>query len=243
MKVLVALMLSANALIAQHGGFGGGYRGGGGGRGPAMGGGFVRGYSGGGFRVGVGGGYHGHYPGYRPGYYPQHGYYRPYPYRRYISPYAGYGGPVYSVGYYGYGYGSPFWSNIGTYGSSAYAYPNFPGPSISVITVPNLPDPGPSVVITNNRAPYEERSAPAPDRRRKEPDESSERKTSAPRSPIYLIATTNGTIWGALSYSVENGKVDFFTIRGDRRSLALSDVDRVLTAELNAQAGITLRLP
>ena len=124
-----------------------------------MGGGFVRGYSGGGFRVGVGGGYHGHYPGYRPGYYPQHGYYRPYPYRRYISPYAGYGGPVYSVGYYGYGYGSPFWSDIGTYGSSAYAYPYSPGPSISVITVPNLPDPGPSVVITNNRAPYEERSA------------------------------------------------------------------------------------
>jgi len=65
----------------------------------------------------------------------------------------------------------------------------------------------------------------------------------SPRSPIYVIASTDGTIWAAVSYLVENDALTFITTRNERKQIPLKQLDRKLTEDLNAQAGISLRLP
>jgi hypothetical protein len=244
MKSVAVALLLATALLAQRGGFGGrgfggGFRGGaaGYGRGPAMGRGLVGGHGGGGFRIGIGGHHFrsgfGQFPGYRH-------YVGGYRFsRNYASYFVGYGGlGFYSPGYYGW----PYWNNF-TYGTAPYAYPYGSGPAVSVVTVPGPTETGPVISITNGFAAPDKRGGSAEGHIEKRANEQPQPKNQPLRSPIYLIAVTEGTIWAALSYSVEDGKLNFITTRGDRKSLPLSEIDRALTTELNAQAGIIVRLP
>jgi len=112
-----------------------------------------------------------------------------------------------------------------------------------VITVPSPTEAGPVISITNGFAAPNERASSAQGHIEKGANEQPEPRNQSSHSPIYLIAVTDGTIWAALSYSVEDGKLNFITIRHDRKSLPLSEIDRAFTTELNAQAGISIRLP
>jgi hypothetical protein len=263
MRTLALVLLLAATLEAQRGGFrGGGFRGGGFRGGPGIGRG-AGGYYGGGFRGPVmgraPGGYYrgGHYgTGYRPGGYSRiggyHGGYirRPahvgWPAYRYGRPYRGYGGigawygfgggwwgwPGYSYGYYG----SPYWGPS-LVSSPAAPYPYYTEPVV-VDTTPSSASPSVIIINQDYRAPASRASAQAPP---ENPSPAAE--APATRSPVYLIASKNNVIWAADAYWMEGTTLHFIGVNKERRQIDLSQVDRELTEQLNAERRVSMRLP
>jgi hypothetical protein len=65
----------------------------------------------------------------------------------------------------------------------------------------------------------------------------------ATRSPIYLIASVEGTLWAAAAYWVEDGVLHFITLKNEQRQMPLARVDRALTEQVNKERGVSLTLP
>lgn len=226
MKLVTLALCFVTALAAQrgHGGFGG--RGGGfGGRG----GGFA------GRSTGWGGGWGARpSPGFRGG--SHHSGIRPAYRRPAWSSYSGYGyGSAWGWGgsYYPYSwYPGPFWSTSAVYSVPPYQYD--PGPNVVVMMVPPV-DTGYAAAPAARpswRSPATFRQEPEPDTR-----------PLATESWAYLIATRSGTIWLAREYSVTGGMLEFATNGTTRRRIALAEVDRSLTEQLNRERGVAVKLP
>jgi hypothetical protein len=211
--------------FAQRGG--GGHAGGGGGgfHGGSVGGG-SRGFSGGSvgggtgaFRGGgVGGGYYG---GFRGGYY---GGYRGYggfgfgfgwPYWGY-----GWGYPYYGYGYYGgydpydYGYGYPYPSG-GYYDNSCYGG--------------GYASSAPPAVINQNFAPPSSNTQAGSYYR--------------PTADYYLIAFTDHSIQAVKSYRVDGDQLVYTTRDNVEKRVALSNVDRRFSEQLNRDRRVQFQLP
>jgi hypothetical protein len=216
MRVLIAALIFASVLAAQRGGHGG-FRGGGG-HGFRGGGGFVhgRGFSGGFVR--------GHQRGFvGSGFRFNRGFYGGY--RGGYSRHFGRGWSGNGIVGFGGWYGAPYWSSPIVYSTPAYAYPYDVGyPAVSIVTVPADPAPSrPAIIINENIRP--------------------QARYESPRSPVYLIATTDSVVWAALAYWVEDDVLHFVTSKGERRQIPFSQLDRPLTEQLNRERNVELRLP
>ncbi|HET8550380.1 MAG TPA: hypothetical protein VFL57_20355 [Bryobacteraceae bacterium] len=244
LTLLLVVLMSAASASAQRGGFGGGFRGGGGFAGRGFGGhgfaghrfgghgfgrgGFIsgpRGFAGGiGFGHGIRGrgafrvgGFHGGFGGWY--------WRRPWttgawwPAAWWPSVYA----PAYTYGApYGYGYG---------YG---YGWAPSAAPVVTVVEIPPMTVAPPATIVINETP----RPAPAREDRREAPAEAARTSTS----PVYLIAAKSGTIWAARAYWVEGGSLHFVTMHDERRTIALDEVDRVFSEQLNRERRVDFRL-
>jgi hypothetical protein len=236
MRVLVLALILVTAVYAQRG-TRGGMRHGGGSYGRGMHGGSVwrgnPGYGGihSGFRYGsrygygFGRGYYRHFGGFRqysrfgPNFYwgPWGSYYP-------ATAYAPFGPYLYT----GYGY------NVST-NPFLYSYPEPSGPNITIVMAPSATPSQGTVIINNNaRAPE---TAPPPEKnsRNDVPERTS--------SPPYIIALKDGTVWAAVGYVVQGQALHFLTQSGQFKQITLDQVDRALSAKLNADAKIDFHLP
>ncbi len=224
------------------GGFGGGGFHGGGGMGGGFGGGGFRGgggFGGGGFRGGFGNG------GFRGGFgYNRFGYGLGYGGYGYGYPGwgwgIGWGYPYYGVGYgydtcwdynscnpYGYGYDPGY--GYGGYAAPAYST----SPGVTVISVPQSTTPA-----------YTQRASPVTheyDQYGQEVHPSA--GSSASASPVYLIAFTDHNIRAAQAYWVDGQVLHYVTLEHQERQVALSEVDRKLSLQLNSERHVSFQLP
>ncbi|HYZ84181.1 MAG TPA: DUF5320 domain-containing protein [Bryobacteraceae bacterium] len=175
------------------------------------------------------------------------GYYRGgFGYRRpvfgYRRPIYGYGGLVYG-GTWGWGgsyfpfysYSAPVYTTPAVYPSSdPYAYNT--SPTIIVVNLPgSIPDPSPSVAQPNDSSTYRSPvPAPAPDR--------AENRPLVTKSWAYIIAATDGSMWLAREYRVEDGTLYFSSNGYSWKKLPLDDVDFSLTEQLNRERGVAIDL-
>jgi len=224
---LIVLPASARSGGA-HGGGGGGFRGavGGGGFHGSVGG-FRGGYGGG---VGRGGGYGVRGYGYRNGYGPHNRFglnlrYAP-----------GFYGAYPSYGFWGYGLGDWGYPSY----DSGYYDPGYANQSY---------DNGyeqPPVVIYQN--PPANAYAPPPPVRseiREYPDaQPSSTIRPAGEPPIYLIAIKGqDNILAGITYWVEGDTLQYINLQHAQKHVPLNSVDRALTARLNHERNMDLRLP
>lgn len=237
MRILVILLVFASALTAQRGG---GRMGGGGGR---VGGGGFRGspghgYGGGGFTHRPGGftGFGGYNRGFITG--PRYGFGG---FRSGFRSYNSFGGFGYGFGYYPYfsSYISPIWSYPTYSPYYDYGYPNVAsGPNITLLTTPAV-ETTPSTIIVNNAPPVRPQTRSEVEREESPPQP----EPQATRSQIYLIAARDGIVYAALAYWVESGTLHFVTVKGERKQMALSQIDRDLSEQFNRERGVPFRLP
>lgn len=199
-----------------HGGGSGGFHGGGGGGFHGAGGGF----RGGGFGGGVRGGYNGFGRGY------------------------GFRNGFYGRGFYGnYGWGYPYGLGFWDYGLGDWSYPDY-GSGYS--------DPSydygyqqPPVVIYQNAPPAYAPPAPVHSEIHEYPD-TSQTATIRPAGepPIYLIAIKGqDNILAGIAYWVEGDTLQYINLQHVQKHVPLSSVDRALTARLNHERDMDLRLP
>lgn len=231
--VFVACLL-AIPCFAQRGGArggGGGFRGGGGfhsggggfGRGGAVisrapavrGGGYIS--SGRGVSTFRGNyGYRGGYA-YRGGYWPRYGYGWGWP-----GFYTGFG-LGYWGGWYGYGYPGSYVYGYSPYGyySSGYA------PAVIYEDAP-----APRVVLQQDTSYYQdvEQAPPTPPVRTYQPT-------------IYKIAFKDHKMVEAIAYWVQDGTLHYVTRDHEMREVALTDVDRSFSEQLNRDRRVDFRLP
>jgi hypothetical protein len=124
--------------------------------------------------------------------------------------------PTYAYGVpYGYGWAAP--------------------PVVTVVEVPPVTTQPSSIVIYDTPR----RLATREEDRIERPAESAR----ASGSPIYLVATKAGVIWAARAYWVEGGSLQLVTMREERKSVPLEQVDRPFTEQLNRERRIDFRLP
>lgn len=241
--ILTLTLLLAIPAFAQHrgGGFSGGSRGGGfsgGSRGGFSGGSVRSGSFGGGsvmrsggstYRGSTGvirGGNAGVYRGgnYRGGYY-RGGYYYPRYYSYYSPWYFGLG-----LGYYGY-WGSPYYYGYpySGYYSGSYYDPYYYDSGSAYYSTPSYNYPSSSQpVIINNQAPSP--AAPA-------------QNTGEYQPTIYSIAFLDHRIVQVVAYWVEDGTVHYVTRDHQKREVALSEIDRRFSEQINRDKGVEFRLP
>ena len=62
-------------------------------------------------------------------------------------------------------------------------------------------------------------------------------------SPIYLIALKEGVIYPASSYKVEGDTLHYVTMDHREKQVALNQVDRGLTLQLNRERRVAMNLP
>ena len=243
-KLLTLVLFAAVTLAAAPGGrssgsFGkggsGGFRGSSSYSSGGRGGGFSGGYSG----RGSGGGFSGNYRGgYRGGSYG----------RGYASGY-GYGfggfglGLAYGLGYgygygFGYGYGYPYY-----YGSSYGSYPDY-GYSAAYSPAPAYYESAPQAPAVVNQyypQPYAQPAAPAPysypARVRQDPPSGRD----APGRLGTLIAFPDGTVQIAVAYWTEGATLHYVTREKLQKQVALANIDRVMTEQLNRERGLEFR--
>ena len=260
MKALIQLALCgallASGAMAQRGG-GGGHGGGGMGGGGfhgggGMGGGGFRGggsFGGGGFRGGGfngggfrGGGFNG---GFRGGGF-NNGFNR------------GFRGGCWNCGWGwggwggGWGWGWPAWGwGVGAgwggdWGDSSY-YSDYGAPAYQTQTQPNV-----TVVYPQQAQPaYVERATPVIHEYDQygQPTGNSYGQSMGGNSgggsgsPIYLIATKDGSIHAALSYSVSGSSLSYTTIDHQQKMVSLNQVDRSLSERLNRERRVAFSLP
>jgi hypothetical protein len=162
-----------------------------------------------------------------------------------------YGSPIgYGYGYsgylgsYGYGYDSSGYGYApgyaDAYGQQAPQQPNvtvvYPPPPTSVIIQFPPPDGGPQA-MGMQPGPPPAYGAPFP--RRPAADDA----TSANDAPHYLIAFKDRTIYSAIAYWVDGDTLHYFTTGNTHNQVSLALVDRDLTARLNQESGVDLKLP
>jgi hypothetical protein len=62
-------------------------------------------------------------------------------------------------------------------------------------------------------------------------------------SPFYLIAFKNNTIYSAVAYWVDGDTLHYFTSGNTHNQASISLIDRELTARLNRESGVEVKLP
>lgn len=225
MKHLAQFLLCCLIALPVTARSGGGAHGGGGSHGVASG-----GFHGsvGGFRGGYGG-YRGGYGGYRNG----NGFYRRYGYSfglNYRSGFYGsyYGYPYYGVGFWGYGLGD--WGY--PYNDYGYSYPSYVSDySPPVIVYPPLAQYAPPEPVHPEIHEYPETPPMATIRPAGEP-------------PIYLIAIKGqDNILAGIAYWVEGDTLQYINLQHVQKHVPLSSIDRALSARLNQERDMDLRLP
>lgn len=260
MKALIQLALCgalmAGGAMAQRGGGGGGHMGGGGmGGGGFHGGG---GMGGGGFHGGGGmggGGFHGGGSfgggGFRGGGF--NGGFRGGGFNSFrgntVVVNRGFGGGCWGCGSWGWpAWGGGWGWSVGAgwgWPDSSY-YSDYSTPVYQTQTQPNV-----TVVYPQQSQPaYVERATPAiheydqygqPTGQYGQPAGGSASGSSG--SPIYLIATKDGSIHAALSYSVNGSSLSYTTIDHQQKMVSLDQVDRSLSERLNNERRVTFSLP
>ncbi|SPF55275.1 conserved exported hypothetical protein [Candidatus Sulfopaludibacter sp. SbA4] len=143
-------------------------------------------------------------------------------------------GPVYAypiyVGGGGYGYG---------YDSSYYG-PQQAAPQQGSVTVIYPPQPAP--VIINQFGPpgdsqYTSVQGPVQSQMSEPPD------SSANEPAHYLIAFKDHTIYSAVAYWIDGDTLHYFTNGNTHNQVSVALIDRELTARLNKDSGVEIKLP
>lgn len=143
--------------------------------------------------------------------------------------------PVYVGGYYGGYYGNYY---DGSYDAS-YAGQQAP-PQQGSVTVIYPPQPAP-VIINQFGPPPDSQNANAAGPVQSQTWEQPDTSTSEP--PHYLIAFKDHTIYSAVAYWVDGDTLHYFTTGNTHNQVSVSLVDRELTARLNKDSGVDVKLP
>jgi len=141
------------------------------------------------------------------------------------SPYIAY--PVYLGGYYDPSYAA---------GAAPADYQQQQAPNVTIV----MPEQTPVPVIINNYYPGATTDNPnaAP------PAEPVAATGTAASDPShYLIAYKDHTIYAAVAYWVDGDTLHYFTAGNTHNQVSLALVDRDLTARLNKDSGVELKLP
>jgi hypothetical protein len=119
---------------------------------------------------------------------------------------------------------APTYPYIPPYGYNAYS------PSAPPVTVITIPPPRPELAPPVRYSPPPEPESPR-----------TPRSTNA--SPVYLVATRDGIVWAARAYWVEDGTLQLFTVRDERKSIKREEIDLALTDQFNRERGVEFRMP
>ena len=159
--------------------------------------------------------------------------------------------PVY-VGGYGYLGSNGYAPGVDAYGQDAY------GQDMSAQQQPQQPNvtvvyPPQQTTVIINQYPSADGGPPAisvqqgppaaygpPPPRRPVADDAQSTTGDGPR---YLIAFKDHTIYSALAYWVDGDTLHYFTAGNTHNQVSLTLVDRDLTARLNQESGVDLKLP
>ncbi|MGA3017937.1 MAG: hypothetical protein ABSF62_12520 [Bryobacteraceae bacterium] len=137
------------------------------------------------------------------------------------------GYPVYIGGYYGSSY-------LATPAPSDYQQQQ---PNVTIVMPPEQT---PVPVIINNYYPGATTDNPnAGPTAQPAADDAS----PATEPSHYLIACKDHTIYAAVAYWVDGGTLHYFTAGNTHNQVSLALVDRDLTARLNQEAGVEVKLP
>jgi hypothetical protein len=140
--------------------------------------------------------------------------------------------PAFPVFYGGY----PWYGGYGGYGGSyGGSYAPYDGqqaaqPNVMVIYLPSTaPSYGPEMV-----------SSP-----RYEPEYRQRPQAAFPSLPsvYFQIATRKGSVYAAVAYWVQDGRLEYIDFEGTRQHLTLADVDRQRSESLNKSRHVDFRLP
>jgi len=140
--------------------------------------------------------------------------------------------PIYVGGYYGGYYdGSYDSSYMGQQaapqqGSVTVIYP----PQAAPVIINQFGPPGDGQYANPAGAPVQSQTWEPPD-------------TSASEPAHYLIAFKDHTIYSAVAYWVEGDTLHYFTNGNTHNQVSVSLVDRELTARLNKDSGVEIKLP
>lgn len=145
--------------------------------------------------------------------------------------------PVYVGGYgYGYGYGYSDDPNAAAAPAPAQQQPN--------VTVVYPPETARPVIINlgagdGQYAPAGQQPSVYQPAERQPADNS-----AAEAEPVrYLIAFKDHTIYSAIAYWVDGDTLHYFTSGNTHNQVSLSLIDRDLTARLNRESGVEVKLP
>jgi hypothetical protein len=127
------------------------------------------------------------------------------------------------------GYGSAPGSGYGGYAAPAYS----PSPGVTVISIPQSAPPA-----------YVEHASPVT-REYDEYGQEVHQSAGAAEgsSPVYLIAFTDHNIRAAQAYWVNGQVLHYVTLQHEERQIALSEVDRNLSLQLNRERHVSFQLP
>ena len=134
--------------------------------------------------------------------------------------------PVYLGGYYDSSYIAP------------QAPPDYQEQQQPNITIVMPPPQTPVPVIINNYYP-----GATTDNPNAEPTAPQAADDTASEPSHYLIAYKDRTIYAAVAYWVEGDTLHYFTAGNTHNQVSLSLVDRDLTARLNKETGVEVKLP
>lgn len=135
--------------------------------------------------------------------------------------------PIY-VGGYGYGYDSSYYGQQATpqQGSVTVIYPPQPAPVI----INQFGPPGEGQYSTTVQGPVQSQMSEPPDSSTSEPAH-------------YLIAFKDHTIYSAVAYWVDGDTLHYFTTGNTHNQVSVALIDRDLTARLNKDSGVEIKLP
>jgi hypothetical protein len=97
----------------------------------------------------------------------------------------------------------------------------------------------PSIIVNQGLARRAERTEPA-----ETPAAAETRQPTrdSGRSPIYLVALNESSIWAVRAYWTEGPVLHFLTLKNERKQVPLSQVDRALSEQLNSERGVEFHL-
>jgi len=140
------------------------------------------------------------------------------------------GGGSYDPSYYENGYGNQ--------APSQQQQPNV------VVVYPQQPPPVIINQLSPGDSPYGGAMAPVPNGGYPAPIQSqTSEPPSAQESAHFLIAFKDHTIYSAVAYWVEGDTLHYFTDGSTHNQVSVSLIDRDLTARLNKDSGVEVKLP
>ena len=149
-------------------------------------------------------------------------------------------------------YGYPLYVGGGAYVDNSYVgQPNPPAqqqPNVVVI----YPQQQPPVIINQfgsaEGGPYAttvqpQTIYPQQQSMQQQPMRAQVEESSAPEQPHYLIAFQDHSIYSAVAYWVDGDTLHYFTTGNTHNQASVSLIDRELTARLNRESGVEIKLP
>ena len=131
---------------------------------------------------------------------------------------------------------------LGGYYDSSYIAPQAPSdyqqqqPNITIVMPPQQT---PAPVIINNYYPGATTDNP---NAQPTSEQAAEQAAAASEPSHYLIAYKDHTIYAAVAYWVDGDTLHYFTAGNTHNQVSVSLVDRDLTARLNKDAGVEVKL-